>query len=273
MNSSKRSTPEYDKAEPQEASLQRAGKETAHADMPGAEEVRRLVTLNWQEVLREVRAAADAAGRRPDTVRVVGVSKYVDAEVTEALVQAGCHDLGESRPQVLWKKAEALSGSADAAELSDLRWHMIGHVQTNKLRRLLRHRPLIHSVDSERLLKAINDESQRQGFVTDVLLEINISGDDNKTGLAPDQVAELLGMDSLPHTRIRGLMAMAGWGTDSQSAKEQFQRVAAIRDELAQRTGTDLPELSMGMSGDFREAIAAGATLVRIGSALFHGVL
>jgi pyridoxal phosphate enzyme (YggS family) len=224
------------------------------------------IQSNWQRMVGRVKQAAEGCGRRPEEIRVVGVSKYVDAATTRLLCRAGCHDLAESRPQLLWKKAEQF------AETEQPRWHLIGHVQTNKLRRLLRHRPMIHSVDSERLLQAIDRESQRQGLVTEVLLEVNISGDESKTGLPPRALAPLLRMPGLEHVQIVGLMAMAGWGTDTDQAGSQFQQVAQLRDELQAATGQELPELSMGMSGDFPEAIAAGATLVRVGSALFEGV-
>jgi hypothetical protein len=233
---------------------------------PGAAEIEAAVLSNWQRVQQQIQTAAEAAGRTPESIRVIGVSKYVDAATTAALFQAGCRDLAESRPQQLWQKAEQL------ADLDGLRWHMIGHVQTNKLRRMLRHRPIIHSVDSERLLRAIDKESAHQQCVTDVLLEVNISGDESKTGLPAATVSELLRIEDLSNVRIRGLMAMAGWGTDSQVAREQFLQVAALRDQLQDHTGLPLPELSMGMSGDFSEAIAAGATMVRIGSALFEGL-
>jgi pyridoxal phosphate enzyme (YggS family) len=148
---------------------------------------------------------------------------------------------------------------------------MIGHVQTNKLRRMLRFDPLIHSVDSERLLRAIDSEAGHQGRVAEVLLEVNISGDETKTGMSPEKLRELIVTDGLSSVRIRGLMAMAGWGSDPEQAAGQFRAVASLRDELVRSTGRPLTDLSMGMSGDFREAIAAGATIVRIGSALFEG--
>ncbi len=233
---------------------------------PDAAEIERTVRSNWQRVRQHIHTAAEAARRPPESIRVIGVSKYVDAATTGALFQAGCRDLAESRPQQLWQKAEQL------AELEGLRWHMIGHVQTNKLRRLLRHRPIIHSVDSERLLRAIDKESAHQQCVTDVLLEVNISGDESKTGLPAATVSELLRIEGLRNVRIIGLMAMAGWGTDSRVAEQQFLQVAALRDRLRDQTGSALPELSMGMSGDFPQAIAAGATMVRIGSALFEGL-
>jgi pyridoxal phosphate enzyme (YggS family) len=224
------------------------------------------IKSNWQRVLAEVTEATEAVGRDPASVRIVGVSKYVDVETTALLIDAGCHDLGENRPQQLWQKAEAL------VDRSPLRWHMIGHVQTNKVRRMLRHNPLIHSIDSERLLQVIADEAAKQNRTVEGLLEVNISGDENKTGLPADQIGELLLNADPTHVRIRGLMAMAGWGTEAGEAARQFQAVAELRDRLQSETQKSLPELSMGMSGDFREAIAAGATMVRIGSALFEGI-
>ncbi|OUT54877.1 Pyridoxal phosphate homeostasis protein [Stieleria bergensis] len=225
------------------------------------------ITDNWQHVSANVKAAAKAAGRDPESVTLVGVTKYVDASLAGDLVTAGCHDLGENRPQMLWSKAESL------AELGPITWHMIGHVQTNKLRRMLRYRPLIHSVDSPRLLEAIEQESEHQQCTTDVLLEVNISGDAAKTGLAPETVKELLKQSQSQSVRVMGLMAMSGLGSDQNAALQQFQQVAQLRDDLQQSTGIELPELSMGMSGDYEQAIQAGATLVRIGSALFAGLL
>ncbi|MCC9600038.1 YggS family pyridoxal phosphate-dependent enzyme [Stieleria sp. JC731] len=226
-----------------------------------------LIRNNFRTVTEQIRQAELDADRATDTVRLVGVTKYVDAPTTQCLVDVGCLDLGENRPQVLWQKAETL------VVPQDFRWHMIGHVQTNKLRRLLKHQPLIHSVDSERLLLAIDEESERQDLVTDVLLEVNISGDDNKTGLSPEETKRLASLKAWSSIRVCGLMAMAGWGTEGEEATKQFTAVAELRDNLENELGAPLPELSMGMSGDYREAIAAGATMVRIGSALFEGVL
>ena len=182
-------------------------------------------------------------------------------------VEAGCTNLGESRPQSLWQKAESLS--LDPA----VRWHLIGHLQRNKVRRTTRHQPIIHSIDSERLLAAVAEEATAQNRVLSVLLEVNISGDEAKTGIAASELAGILERSSLPGVRVVGLMAMAGWGTDSNDARRQFEQTRELRDRLQQTTGHALPELSMGMSGDFREAIAAGATMVRIGSRLFEGVI
>lgn len=236
---------------------------------------------NWNHTVDRVRAATVDANRNVEDVQIIGVSKYVDAETTSFLIDAGCDQLGENRPQMLWQKAEALGWHNQTPKEQSPpdqtrpgpRWHMIGHLQTNKLRRILRYAPLIHSVDSERLLRAIQTESERIDSVTPVLLEVNISGEDNKTGLPPSELRKLLAIGDLANVRIVGLMAMAGWGTDSDEAGKQFQAVKQLQQDLQQETGRSLPELSMGMTGDFPQAIAAGATMVRIGSALFEGVM
>lgn len=225
------------------------------------------IVANWKTVVGEVADAATAAGRSASDVKIIGVTKYVDAATTAALVAAGCHDLGENRPQVLWDKVK--SELIDAS----VRWHVIGHLQRNKVRRTLRHAPLIHSVDSGRLLKSIATESVAINQSTDVMLEVNISGDDSKTGMDASELSLLL--QDLPSSGIRviGLMAMAGWGTEPDQARQQFAQVRALRDQLAEQVGNPLSELSMGMSGDFAAAIAEGSTMVRIGSRLFEGVM
>lgn len=226
-----------------------------------------IIRDNWECVRSDVRNAAQAAGRDPDQIKIIGVTKYVDAETTRMLVDAGCSVLGENRPQVLWQKAES-------DELADapVQWHMIGHVQRNKLRRMLRHQATIHSVDSQRLLGAIGDEAVARDETIDVLLEVNISGEEAKTGMPESELLKCIeSAESIPVNPI-GLMAMAGWGTTGDEARGQFAKVRELRDQLTAKTGLALSHLSMGMSGDFREAIAEGATMVRIGSRLFEGI-
>ncbi len=229
-------------------------------------DLQKRLRANWSAVVDEVEKAALAADRDPNSINIVGVSKYVDRETTIALAQVGCSHLGESRPQHFWSKAE------DWPDNLSVDWHIIGHLQRNKIRRTLKQRPLIHSVDSMRLLQAIADEAVSQQTTARVLLEVNISGDEAKTGLAPDELPGLL--DNLPEAGIDvcGLMAMAGWGTDPSAARQQFEKTRRLRDELEKSTGRSLAELSMGMSGDFPAAIAEGATMVRVGSRLFEGI-
>lgn len=243
---------------------------------------RERLEANWRTVVDEVNQATVASGRPADAVRIIGVTKYVDASLTEALVDVGCRDLGENRPQSLWAKADTIAGK-------DIRWHLIGHLQRNKLRRTLQYPVLIHSIDSARLLKSVSDELDSPGenakpaqanvsaqanasADADVLVEVNISGDETKTGMTTAQIRELF--ESLPysHVNILGLMAMAGWGTDPGESRRQFAAVRELRDELAAEFGLPLTQLSMGMSGDFAEAIAEGATMVRIGSRIYEGL-
>ena len=231
------------------------------------QQVRQRIAENWAQVSDEVCEAAKRSGRQSDSVRVIGVTKYVDADWTADLFEAGCADLGENRPQVLWSKADSPSFPSEVV------WHMIGHLQTNKVRRLLRYQPLIHSVDSERLLQLIAAESVQASVTTKVLLEVNISGDQSKTGLSPSEVDDLLQQDRGEGVEMVGLMAMTGLGADHATAQRQFEEVRELRDQLSRRSGLSLDELSMGMSGDFVDAIASGATMVRIGSRLFSGLL
>ncbi len=222
---------------------------------------------NWQRVRDEVDEAADQCGRAPESITIVGVSKYVDVDLTKGLYQAGCVHLAESRPQNLWSKAAAFG------ELPSVNWHLIGHLQRNKIRRTLPIQPLVHSVDSQRLLKALSDEARTQSVTVRTLLEVNISGDQAKTGLSEEELRRVLLDLPLEQLEVRGLMAMAGWGTDPDDARRQFDQVRQLRDDLERQFGIQLPELSMGMSGDFAQAIAAGATMVRIGSRLFDGII
>jgi pyridoxal phosphate enzyme (YggS family) len=214
----------------------------------------------------EIEAAAVRSGRVADAVKLVAATKYVDAAITRQVAAAGVLDLGESRPQEIWSKAP---------ELSDLpiRWHLIGHLQRNKVRRTLPFVALIHSVDSLRLLDELQAEAARIGRRIDILLEVNISGDENKTGFAAEEMeAALVAAANLPGLQVRGLMSMAGLDTDATIAQLQFAAVRELRDRLQANAPGKLIELSMGMSNDFREAIAEGATMVRVGSSLFEGV-
>ena len=219
----------------------------------------------YRRVLEEVAAACDDVGRDPGDVTVVGVSKYVDAADTAELVRAGCKDLGESRPQVMWAKAE----SPEIGGVDPVRWHMIGHLQRNKVARTLRYPVVVHSVDSERLLSAIDDSATKAEVAVSVLVEVNPSGDADKTGLSSEDATRLIGSFDSDRVSIDGLMAMAGWGTDVDAARRQFAAVRELRDRIA-TDARPLRELSMGMSGDFPAAISEGATMVRIGSRLWR---
>lgn len=226
----------------------------------------RRIASNLADVRERMDHAAQRGGRTAGSVRLVAVSKYADVADTLALVAAGCHDLGESRPQALWQKAEAL---ADAA----VRWHLVGHLQRNKIARTLPLCSVIHSVDSQRLLATLNTEAEKLQRRAAVLLEVNVSGDAAKHGFEPSALEPLLDhLQAASSLDVRGLMCMAAREGDLPVARRNFEQLRQLRDRLrAAWAGCyDLPELSMGMSGDYEVAIEEGATLVRIGSALFE---
>lgn len=232
---------------------------------------RERLRRNLDALSDRVAAACSRAGRDRTSVRVVAVTKYVDTDTTRALRELGCHDLGESRPQVLWEKAAAFAEHA-----SPPRWHLVGHLQRNKARRTLPHLALLHSLDSRRLLDAIEAESSLTGRVCHALVEVNLSTDPGRTGLAGDAVRDLVAAAATcPHVQVDGLMGMAALSdAGPEAARRDFARLRELRDRLRLdlADAAALPELSMGMSGDFEEAILEGATLVRLGSALFDGV-
>ena len=225
------------------------------------------IAENYQTVMARVAEATVRSDREPGAVMMVAVTKYVDdVELLRPLVAAGCHELAESRPQQLWAKAEQLGDD-------DVRWHLVGHLQRNKVARTLRYTSLIQSVDSLRLLRAINEAATTP---CDVLLEVNISGDENKHGFRPGEMAATVAAAAeFPQVHIRGLMAMAALHGDSHRARSDFVALRELRDVLAPAApdGVELTQLSMGMTRDFEVAIEEGATIVRIGRALFDGVL
>jgi pyridoxal phosphate enzyme (YggS family) len=228
----------------------------------------RRITENLRDVRQRMDRAARSVGRRGEDVTLVAVTKYVDPAAAAALVEAGCRDLAESRPQELWRKAASLPAVG-------IRWHLVGHLQRNKVRRTLPLISLLHSGDSWRLLAEVDQQAMSLGLMVPVLLEVNVSGDATKHGFRTTDVRETLASAAtLDHLQIRGLMAMASREGDLDTARRDFRTLRELRDTLR----SDLPqsvsldELSMGMSGDFEVAIQEGATIVRVGSALFEGV-
>ena len=230
------------------------------------------VADNLASVRERIAAAAARSGRSASAVMLVAVTKSQPEPAIRALLAAGCRDLGESRPQELWAKSEAL-GSATTGR--PIYWHLIGHLQRNKLRRTLPLVTLIHSADSLRLIQAIDAQAHAESLMVDCLLEVNISGEDAKHGLAPHEVEPLIAqLGSLKRLRVLGLMGMAALEGGSDVARRNFAALRELRDRLAPSFPPNvvLNELSMGMSGDFEAAIEEGATIVRVGSALFAGI-
>lgn len=222
--------------------------------------------------VRAVRAAiaeaCERAGRAPDSVELCAISKYATAVETRALVAALAGAgvpvlLGESRVQALCQKAGELAGSPDP-----IRWDLVGNLQRNKAAHALRYAARIHALDRDAILDQLEALGARDGRIVRGFLQVNISGEPEKHGYPPNRLAAAVAKaEALPHVRIEGLMGMAPRGTDDDSARPAFAKLRELRD----RHASDLEHLSMGMSGDYRGAILEGATIVRIGSALFAG--
>ena len=213
------------------------------------------------EIVRaRIAAAARHAGRNPSSIRLVLASKTQPSEAIRAASQAGARDFGENYVQ------EAIAKRAELADLTEIRWHLIGHLQTNKARAAASAFALIHSVDSVRLAEALG-RAQPSPRVR-ALIEVNLGAEASKSGVAPDGVAALV--DAVrDKIEIEGLMTIPPPAAGAGTTRPYFARLREMRDSLATRSGYTLSELSMGMTDDFEVAIEEGATIVRIGRAVF----
>lgn len=196
----------------------------------------------------------------PSTVQLVAVSKFKPASDILEAYRAGQRAFGENRPQEL---------AAKAAELpADIQWHFIGHLQTNKVKLVVPHATLIHSVDSERLLAEIDKVSRNLGKTSDILLEVHIAEETTKQGLSPEEAEALAGrMAAYPNVRLRGVMGMATFTDDMAQVRREFRTLKALSERLSGIPGCD--QVSMGMSEDWPVAVEEGTTIVRIGTAIF----
>ncbi|MGH2736510.1 MAG: YggS family pyridoxal phosphate-dependent enzyme [Actinomycetota bacterium] len=214
-----------------------------------------------EQVRRRIDDAAQRSGRSGGDVTLVAVSKTFPADVLIDAVAAGVTDFGENRAQELREKLAVVGDKA--------RWHFIGPLQTNKVRHVVGHAALVHSVDRPGLAEAIARRARGLGIVQDVLLEVNIAGDPAKHGVEPGSaVAAATAVDELDGVAVRGLMTMPPWPDSPEESRPYYKELAALGARLtAARPGAG--ELSMGMSRDFEVAVEEGATLVRVGEALF----
>ena len=218
----------------------------------------------YRRVAQQVAQTAREAGRAPGEVRLVAVSKTVGLSGVEAALAAGARDFGENRPDAIKKKA---------GEYPQARWHFIGNVQSRRIPDIVQCASLVHSLYQERHVARIDEAARRLGKVQDVLLEVNVSGEESKSGVAPGQAGALLrACEPFANVRVRGLMTMAPQG-DKAVAHACFEDLARLharlRDGLDAQRADAFDELSMGMSEDWQEAVFAGATIVRIGRAVF----
>lgn len=218
------------------------------------------VTDRWWKVRDTVVAACARAGRDPAQITIVAVAKKHPASAVEEAIAAGVTDVGESYAQELEAKVAAVQ--------SAVRWHFIGALQRNKVGKVVGKVALIHTVDSVKLAEEIDKRAAAAGLVQPVLVEVNVAGEQSKSGVAPANAALVIGaLRGLAHVRCDGLMTMPPPG-DLALAQRTFAALRALRDALA-NPDRPLPILSMGMSGDYEAAIAEGATHLRIGTAIF----
>ncbi len=230
-------------------------------------EVSHLLQRNGKRLEERITATCQRAGRSREEVTVVAITKYVDVATTKLLFESGLPNLGESRPQVLWEKAPAIP---------EARWHLVGHLQRNKVARTLPLVSLIHSIDSLRLLQAINDEAGKLNKVQEILLELHLTDEETKSGFSSEEWPQLPShVAGLNHIKVTGLMGMAALDDTPDEARQAFTRLRELRDRWQPLFSAPhhLHHLSMGMTGDFELAILEGATIVRIGSAFFEGIL
>jgi len=217
---------------------------------------------NYRRVLGRIAAAAARAGRDPGGVTLVAVTKSVGVEEVRILHALGHRDFGENRIQPARDKIAATRPLG-------LRWHMIGHLQRNKVKEALENFALIHSLDSLRLAEEIERRAAGRGEQRELFVEVNVSGETSKFGLRPDEVVGLLEVAArLPHLHITGLMTMAPFSAEAEASRPYFRQLRQLQAALREKY-PDLVHLSMGMSQDFEVAIEEGADFVRIGTALF----
>lgn len=222
------------------------------------------IAMNVRTVQEQIAAAARAAGRRPEEITLIAVSKTRTVAEIQAALAAGITDLGENRVQELREKAPALGPGP--------RWHLIGSLQTNKARHALELAHLIHSLDRPALAQELDRLARRTGKAAECLVQVNVAGEATKHGIDPEGLFPFLEQVSgLAGIRVRGLMTIAPLADDPESVRPVFARLRALAERAAALglPRTEMRWLSMGMSGDFAAAIAEGANMVRIGTAIF----
>ncbi len=216
------------------------------------------------EVRENIRKACERAGRSPEEVTLIAVSKTKPLFMLEEAYEAGARDFGENKVQEILEKAPKMP--------EDARFHMIGHLQRNKVKQVLPHAVLIHSVDSIRLAEQIDQEAEKLGITANILLEVNVAKEESKFGMMPEEVPELTEqIAALPHLRIQGLMTIAPFVDDPEKNRPVFQKLYQLSVDIKKKNidNVSMSVLSMGMTGDYQVAVEEGATMIRVGTGIF----
>lgn len=220
------------------------------------------IAANFCDVRDKIDRAARRSGRKPDEVTLVAVSKTYPPEAIEAAVAAGATDIGESRVQEGMQKIDRLGRIT--------RWHLIGHLQTNKAARAAGYFDMIQSVDSLRLAEKLSEHAVTLGKTIDCLVELNSSGEESKFGLSPGEILLTASrVSALPGLNLRGLMTIGPWTTNEGCIRKAFDLTRGVFENIKRDSGPEFAVLSMGMSSDFELAIECGSTMVRVGTAIF----
>jgi pyridoxal phosphate enzyme (YggS family) len=220
------------------------------------------IAENLERVREQIASAAAKSGRSPDDIELVAITKTHPAEKVRNAIEAGQILFGESRVQEARAKIPEVP--------SNIRWHFVGHLQKNKVRQALPLFEMIHSVDSLALAEDINRIAEEEGLYPRVLLEVNVAGEGSKFGFVSDQLREQMeALLALPRISIEGLMCIPPLAVESEDSRKFFAQIRELRDSLEKEFSMNLPQLSMGMTQDFPIGIEEGATLVRVGTAIF----
>ena len=223
-----------------------------------------MIKENLEAVEKRVQDACKRAGRSRDEVTLIAVSKTKPVSLIREAMACGQVDFGENKVQELCKKLEEIR--------EPLRWHLIGHLQRNKVKYVVDKACLIHSVDSERLAQEIQKEAAKRDLVCPVLVEVNVGGEETKSGVSPQEALPLVrSIAALPNVKVKGLMTVAPPVERPEDARIYFKELRELADTIRKEAipGVEMKELSMGMTGDFEAAIEEGATMVRVGTAIF----
>lgn len=223
-----------------------------------------MIRTNIEAVEERICSACKRAGRDRSEVRLICVTKTKPVEMLQEAYDAGQRDFGENKVQEICRKKPDLP--------SDIRWHMIGHLQRNKVKQVIDKAVMIHSVDNLRLAETISKEAVKRGLVMPVLIEVNAAGEESKFGVSPEETEQLIRQAAvLPGLRIAGLMTIAPYTPDAESNRPYFRQLRELSVDIKSKCidNVTMDHLSMGMTGDYQVAIEEGATLIRVGTGIF----